>query len=241
MADRQTIIERVQAVSASDRPLSPAFFDKSANTVDDLTTIAEAYLDRPLFLKDGPGERIRAAIVAYEEFTNNLAGNDQDTYSLANGIVDSLATATNLVLYQGGTRVQPDSIDYSADTFDYTDNGSGDSLHAYYVSDTQAELVFKKVAPSNVSDRLGTFDAGRSNLREQDRSPLSFDFNDPLDGVIPSKWTLKVQLDAPYTFQWDDDTDDAPATNVALRLPARQADSRVKDLDEFIRRKSAEG
>lgn len=241
MVDRQTILERLAAVSAIDRPLPASFFNLESNIAGDLTTIASTQLDRPVFLKAGGADRIRAAIVVYEEFTNSTGASDATTYSLAEGIVDSLATAENLVLYQGNTRVAADSIDYDNDTFTYTDDGSGDPLHAYYASDQQAELVFKKVAPSNVEQRLGTFDAGRSNIREQDRSPLTFQFDDPLDGVVPHKWDIRVQLNAPYSFQWADDTHgDAQATNAVIRLPARQGRSKVPDLDRFIRRHAAE-
>jgi len=209
--------------------LEPADWTQKSNTTGELSTIAEYKANVPFMVRQD--RSVDFHVVAYEEFTNSTGANDQTTYNLAHNIIDADGVAVDLVLYQGGTAVSEDSIDYGADSFDYTDDGSGDPLDAYYVVADKARTVFRRQAPRNKHSDMMELDAGFANRRDQREDPLTFDFAHPVEAIVPTDWKLQVKLDASYSVQWQDGTRaNATADNLYLSVPIQQANSPVEGL-----------
>jgi len=145
------------------------------------------------------------------------------------------------VLYEGNTRVEADSVNYTADSFDYTDDGTNNVLHAYYAVGTQAEVTLRKVANNGTRDTITSFDSSLLNRRDQSKDPVTLDLNDLLKGVIPPKWRLQVLIDAPFDLQWEDETDtDATAINAVMSIPSRRSEQKIPGLRRVIRQHASQ-
>lgn len=234
---RRQVMKALADVPRTHHRLSAAAGDwsVSGNTSGELTQIASFQAKRPLAVREGVMTDVH--IVAYEGFTSpDLSSNSQNTYNLSNDIIDAPAVADSLVLYQGTSPVTADSVDYSANSFDYTDDGTGNELHAYYIVGDQALVDIRKVAPKNVHQTMKELDAGFANLRDQGKDAVTFDFDDPLEAVIPTDWTLEVHIDAPYTVQWADDSDSAAtADNLLLDVPIARARDKIPGLEDVVK------
>lgn len=228
-------LEMLRSTPAQNQRLRTSDWTQTGNTTGSLTRIARFQAERPIRVR--PGIQADVHVVAYEGFTSpDLSSNSQNTYNLSHNIIDAAAVADDLVLYQGTSQVSADSVDYANDSFDYTDNGTGDELHAYYVVADQALLEFRKTAPKNVHDTMKETDAGFANRREQTRDPVVFDFDNPIDGIVPTDWFIDVLIDAPYAVQWEDDTHSAATpTNLLLEIPIRRAEAEIPGLDQVVK------
>lgn len=230
---RENVLDRLRSVPSSNQWLTPDDFTQTGNTVNELSKIAEYQTEQPIAVRGGVAADVH--MVAYEEFTTDGTASNTETFNLSHDIVDAASVADDFLLYEGGTEQSADSVDYAANSFDYTDDGTANTLHAYYIVGDQALLQFRKTAPKSHWDELKELDAGIVNLREQTRDPITFDFRDPLDGVIPTDWKLEVYINAPYTVQWEDDTDSAAtADNLMLSVPIRRATEEIPGLSEAV-------
>jgi hypothetical protein len=217
----EEIINRLREIDTEATTLSRANFEGSPYAADsDETAILEYKTDQPFALRNGA--RYRIVPVVRETFTTD-GNNDQDTFNLSADIIDS-DVSDDLVLYEGDQRVSEDSVDYANDSFDYTDNGTGDDLTAYYVSATQANLKLKKVGPGGSNgETLVRHDAGLLNRRDPNRDPLTLELDaSPLQAVVPADYTLKWTISGSYSAGWDPDTDPEPV-NLIVSVPINRA------------------
>jgi len=235
-SQQREVMRRLEEVPSVNQKLSVAGGDWSeeANSANEQTSVASYQVERPVAIREGVSADVN--IVAYEEFTSGMGDNSQETYNLSHNIADVDAVAEDLVLFQGGTSVTPDSVDYDANSFDYTDDGSGDELDAFYVVVDQALVDIRKVAPRNVRESMKELDAGFANRRDQREDPLAFRFDEPLEGVVPTDWTIEVQIDAPYDVRWEGANNAASfPTNLRLQIPIRRARDEIPGLEEAVK------
>jgi hypothetical protein len=238
--DREAVLQAVNQVPADNDRLAQADWDLTANTPGEASVIAEFRTERPIYVQQGQG--IDLSLVAYQQETTDGTGGNTETFPLDEPIIKSDATPHNLVLFEGGQRVQPDSIDYGANSFDYTDDGTNNTLHVYHVTNTQAALRLKKVAPNNTEDVLLGTDTSLLMQRQPTKDPVAINHEgDPLKGIVPSKWRVQFVLDAPWQFRWSDDVGDGTsAVNTVLSLPVRRTSQKVEGLGAAIRQHASQ-
>lgn len=235
------VIDELTEVGTQPQRLKRQDFTLTDGTANQRSKIASYQPDLPLALRDDAP--IRLAIVAGEEFTTDGTADNTETFSLANNIVDTPNT-TALVLFDDGARVQPDSVDYSADSFDYTDSGTGSTMHAFYVARNPGQIEVEKTAPTSSSGmNEKVFDDVTSILaeRNQNKDSLMFEFDgSPLEPVVPARWTIDVYVDVPYAVRWDDDnlttTNGDTALNAIVSMPVRRAERNIEDLGQAVKR-----
>ncbi|WP_435349000.1 hypothetical protein [Haloarchaeobius sp. HRN-SO-5] len=208
-------------------------------------TVAEYQAQVPTVLR---GDSMRLAFTVAEEFTSDGSGTAQ-TFNLANDVVDTPNTSA-LELYSDGNRVQPDSVDYTGDSFDYTDGGAAETLHAFYVPAEPVKLRIERVAPTSqgtVSDVVFNDISKPLHERNQNKEPptLDIDPDDPLGRVVPKDWKLRVVADGPIAFSWDD-SDEATsngdtAVNAMLSVPVARSTEQIDGLSQAVKQALVEG
>ena len=238
MASVTKAVKALQGLPSTDDTLANADFEQADSVVDERSVIASHQPDRAIAV--APGE-YNLDLVAYESFTTDGSAGDAETFDLAHDPLDSDSVPQDVVVYKVGTGyVQPDSVDYDADTFTYTDGGTNNDLHVFYVAGAQATAQVRKVSPGgSTSEVLDEADVGILNRRNQNKRPLRFDFDHPLQGVVPANWTLEVVVDAPYIVSWGVDTNndgalDAQATNQLINAPIRRTRQHAPDFVEGV-------
>lgn len=218
----EAILDELREIETEPTTLSRANFDGAPYAAgSDETAILEYKTDQPFALRNGA--RYRIVPVVRETFTTDGTGGNTETFNLGSDLIES-DVSDDLVLYDDGTQVSPDSIDYAADSFDYTDADTGSDLTVYYVAQTQANLKLKKVGPGGSNgETLVRHDAGLLNRRDPNRDPLSFEMDaSPLQAVVPKDYTLKWTIDGSYSAGWDPDTDPEPV-NLIVSMPINRA------------------
>ena len=230
---RQEVMNALATVPTSNQRIAGSDWTYYSNETGTHTKIADYQANQPIAVREGVPADIH--IVAYEEFTNSLGSSDQTTYNLSHNIVDADSVADDLVLYEDNSAVSADSVNYSGNSFDYTDSGGGSRLHAYYVVGTQAVLEFRKTAPKSHYETMKEADAAILNRRDQSRDPAEFDFDHNLQGVVPTDWTIEVYLDAAWSFQQVDDQEtSATADNLFLDVPIRRSAREIQGLSRLV-------
>lgn len=233
MAAAEQIKQALATVPRSRQPLPGSEMDLSANTVDEESVVASYKAQRPIGLRDG--EIYEADIPAYESFSTDATADNTETFNLSHDLVDSDTVAEDLVLYLAGTGyVSPDAVDYDTNTFDYTDSGTDNTIHAWYMTADQAPVSIRKVSPKNVPEEIDEDDMGLKNLRNQHKDPLRFDFDHPFQGIVPTDWEIEVRIDAPYAVSWSEEGGDATPTNARISLPIFRARDEIQGLGGFI-------
>jgi hypothetical protein len=178
------------------------------------------------------------AIPCHETKTTDGNGGDTETFSLANDLLDTPATEA-LVLYDDGSVVQPDSVDYANDSFDYTDSDTGSTLDVYYIPRDPASVEFRKVAPGGgqtIRQPLSDIPTAIAHTRDQSKDPLDFDLGrSALHGVVPRKWAIQMVVNAPYNVEFEEDSRGTSASNALLSLPRLQTEARVGGLKDAVK------
>jgi hypothetical protein len=233
------VMRRLRRTEAQNQKLRRTDFDLTAGTAGQRTRIARYQTELPIALRqDAP---MRLVFVAREDFTTDGTTGNTETFTLSNDLIQTPNTA-DLVLYEAGSRVQPDAVDYDADSFDYTDDGTNNTLHAYYVARDPVRVDVEKVSPKaqgSVSEVVYDDVTSVLHERDQNQEPPRFDFDTdekPLAPVVPRKWYLDVYAEGPVAFDWDDDTDGTTAVNAVLSLPIRRAEAHVDGLSAAVKR-----
>lgn len=217
-------------------------FDLSAGTPGERSLVASYKAKRAHTLKQGG--IMDLAPVAYETFTTDGSGTQQ-TFNLSNDLVESGATDVDLVLYANGSRVSPDAVNYSGDSFDYTDGGAAEDLAVYYAAGDQAVITIRKESPSGVHEELWTGDVGLIHRRDNAQDPITLGLNLSVwQRYIPTNWSLEVYINAPYTVAWakdsNNDGSEDPATNALLSVPHFRSSSSIEGLDAVVRADAAQ-
>ncbi|MCU4716864.1 hypothetical protein [Halapricum hydrolyticum] len=228
----EEVFARLDRVESANKRLEVSDFDQQANTPGELSKVLSYKAERPLFVRPGVGVDLH--FVVHEELTTDGSGTQQ-TFNLLNNLIDSAPVGDDFLLYSGASEASADSVDYDNDSFTYTDGGSIETLHAYYVSDAQAKVEVRKSAPKRYFDIIDERDAGMANLRDQNRDPITFSYEDPVTGLIPKDWSLEIYIDAPYIVQWDDEDDPgAEAVNALVSIPIRRSRENVMGLEDVV-------
>lgn len=228
-------VKALNETPRASQKLKRANFDLSNAVANQRSKIAEYKAELPLAVRQAP---MRLMFVTHESFTTDGTAGNTETFSLANNLIDTSNT-TDLVLYEGAARVQPDSIDHAADSFDYTDDGTSNTLHAYYVPRDPVQVEVEKQAPAgqgNIGEVI--YDDATSVLHErnQHKEPPTPSFAaSPLQGVVPKDWTIEVYADGPVALEWDEDTDGTAATNAILTIPINRYESNVQGLGRAVK------
>ena len=243
------ILTRLNDVPAATTQLRRGDFDLSNGTAQQRSKVAEYRAETPVFLR--PNQPLRLAFATVEQFQTPGDGS-QTSYNLNHNIIDTPNTE-NLLLYEAGDRVQPDSVDYAADSFTYTGPGSAEYLHAFYVFRGPVQIEIERQAPrSNGGLADVPLDEVTSLLhtRDQNQEPVTFDMDGsvhPLDLVIPQKWKIEVYakgdvsgLEVAYDDSDTANPQGATARNALLTIPVRKAQRNVDGLAQAVKRRMIE-
>ncbi|QZP37752.1 hypothetical protein [Halobaculum magnesiiphilum] len=227
-----SVADTLDAMKREPRPLSPLDdFETAVNQTGTDSEILSLQAETVLALRDGAD--LMVSIPAYESFTTDGTADNTETFSLSHDLVDSPNTQS-VVLYEGGSRASPDSIDYDNDTIDYTDDGTDNTLHVYYIVGDAATLTVEKVSPggkTSQAEELKTLNAGRANRQDQQEDPIEFHFRGSwLERFLATDMVLSVKIDAPYTVQFREDTDGTEATNALFHTTATKGASSAPGL-----------
>ena len=231
MPSEKEIKQALASVPRSRDKLAGSEMDTEGNVRDEESVVAAFKAERPLSLRDGAIYEVD--VPAYESFS--MPGDSsQTTKSLANDLVEADTVTEDVVAYQGGSKIEPDSVDYAANEITVTDDGTGNTLHVWYMAGDQAPVVIRKVSPGKTPETIDEDDMGLKNLRDQNKDPLRFDHDHAYQGVIPTDWEVEVRINAPYTVSWSEENGDAMPTNARISLPIFRARDEIPGLEGFI-------
>lgn len=198
-------IKELRQGGGSTKKLRTADFTTTNASGDDTDeVIAEFNPPAPIALR--PGARHRMVLATVEEFQTNGTAGDQETFNLSHDIVDSENASP--VLYESGNRVQPDSIDYANNTVTYTDDGTGNYLHFFYVPRGDNRVTIRKVGPNgNVSEPMVEDTSISLAERNQNKEPVTYDAEGPIHPIVPQNWSLQVVQNGSVAYEWDDSSE----------------------------------
>ncbi|WP_323192849.1 hypothetical protein [Halostella sp. PRR32] len=215
------------------------------NTTGEESVVADLQAERPVALRDDKDADLKLVIPAWESFSTDGTGGNTETFNLSNDIIDSPSTVSFL-LYEEGSLVDADSVDYANNSFTYTDDGTNNTLDVFYVPRTPADVRLKKV----ISD--GTTSIGQDvyeentailHSRDQAEQPTEVDVSSSeLERYIPRKSNLQLIVNADYTvrFEAPERTNGVPkATNAILSVPKFQTESNVPGLQQAVKADAA--
>lgn len=217
------------------------FRDRGATatgTAGQKSRVVEFTLEVPTMLRtDVP---IRLAIPAHETFTEDGTSNTE-TLSLSNDLIDSPITES-VVVFEGGTRVQPSSIDYANDTVDVSTSGNGNTIDVFYTARNPGLLAIEKEAPPAAGRTISTlYEApiGLLNQRKQYEQPeyIGDEQNDPTDLLLADDFDLTVLVDVPYEVELGElsrTNGTAKASNAIISVPTAQGESPVDGLASVV-------
>lgn len=162
---------------------------------------------------------VKAFLYTHEQFTTDGTNGNAETFNLTNNIVQSAGRsqetagagagevntqgAQNLVLYDSGTQVQPNTIDFGANQFTYEDAGSNSTLDVYYLWGEGSEVVLRHydTAQESYDERVADTVRGFHTPNPYDRTEAP-----TVQGKfeVTSKQRLKLFLTAAVDMtNWD--------------------------------------
>lgn len=238
MPSMESVVNRLQQTPATNQRLRRSDFDLGAANANQRSRIARFEADSPIAFRDGT---LRLAFTVAEQFTTDATAGNVETFNLSNDALNSRNT-TNFILYEGGAQVAADAVDYAADSFDYTDDGTGNVLTAFYVARDPVGVEIEKVAPKaqgSVSEVVYDDVTATLHARDQNREPPEWDFNSPLQAVVPRKWYVDVYADGDPALALTDENKNSPqgvtAVNAVISLPIRRASQDVPNLGRAVK------
>jgi len=238
------VVQRLQEIPATQQFLRWSDFDHFNGTSGERSLLLQYEAELPLAFRE---EAMRLVFVVVEEFTTSGSGS-AETFSLSNDLI-STVNSEDLVLFSDGSRVRPDSIDYSNDSFDYTDGGSAETLDAFYIACDPVKVEIVKSAPraqGGMEEIVYDDVTSILHTRDQNQEPPTMDFegDHPLAPVVPRKWKVEVYADGtPALANDDSDTgtdNDVEAINALLRIPINRSAGDVEGLTQAVRRQVAD-
>lgn len=232
MASVEDAVEAVTSTPYSLDRLTTGDWEQSAGVSGEMTTIASVKPKRAIALRE---EAYDLDIPAYESFPSDSTTGDTDTFDLSYFPMEAPDVAQNVVVYEGGEKTPSGdySVDFEANTLEYTGDETANDLHVFYLSAMQANVEMRKVAPNGTFEDFDRADLSLVNSMNTTEDPLEFDFDHALQPVIPAYWELQVRVDAPYPVRWTADAADgtARADQLLLDVPITRAD---RDLPGFV-------
>lgn len=238
MAHMDNVVNALQQTPATNQRLRRSDFDLGAASPNQRSRIARYEAESPIAFRDAP---LRLAFTVAEQFTTNATAGDTETFNLSNDAIQTRNT-TNFILYEGSSQVAPDAVNYSGDSFDYTDDGTSNVITAFYVARDPVSVEVEKVAPKaqgSVTD--GVYDDVTTTLneRDQNREPPEWDFNTALEPVVPRKWYVDVYAKGDPALALTDENKNSPqgvtAVNAVISLPIRRAQQDVPNLGKAVK------
>lgn len=231
----EQVIQQLADTPATPDRLGKAEMDLSNGSANQRSKIAEYKAPKPLVLRqDRP---ISLVLIAHETFTTDGTASNTETFNLSQNLVETVNTE-DFVLYEGGAQVQPDAVSYSGDSFDYTDDNTNSTLHAYYVCRDPLQVEIEKKAPQSmgkVSETLFDDVTSLVHTKDQNEDPITFDLGESaLQPVVPTNWKLNIYADGPYAPTWNESTDGTEAVNAVLSLPYKQGQGEVENLGKAV-------
>jgi hypothetical protein len=232
MAEKKTVSEKLQGVGIDKKNLSREDFTRTQGSSGSPTDIAT--FEAPEDMEIRPGKRLKIAIPVVETTTTN--GTGSQTVSLSNDIIESPNTQDILIYSNEGsgdpdTVVEPSSVDYDANSFDYDDGGSAEDLEIYYIARNPGTVDIKKVAPQtegSVEETLYGDASSLINTTNQQQEPIKLDLNQSrLQRVVPEDWDIVVTVDLPYDSSVAD-----KVGNAQLQLPVGFLNQQVDGVDK---------
>lgn len=251
MPSIKDVVAALVDTTASEQRLRRQNFELTNGTADARTKVASYQAESPVAFRE---DAARLMFVTCEQFQTDGSGNTQ-TFNLSNNLIPTQNT-TDFVLYEAGSRVSADQVDYAGDSFDYTGPGSTEYLHAYYVFRDPVQLEIVKSSPKSqgqVSEVVYDDVTSVLHERNQNKEPPQMEFNDPqaagsedealrraLKPVVPRKWSVNLYAEGPLPVEWNDDAEansqDTTAVNAVVSLPINRAVSDVEDLAWAVKR-----
>ncbi|WP_436924961.1 hypothetical protein [Halosimplex amylolyticum] len=238
----QRVLERIKSVPTDKGALTRSDFAFSAGTPDQRTVIAEFQAERPYSIRHQ--DTFDLSLMARETFTTDGTADNTETFNLSNNLLESSTVGQSFALFEGNSRVKADSVDYDGNSFDYTDDGTDNTLTAFYAAGEQALVSIQKVAPNGSVEELFVGDIGQIHRRDQNDNPLTMDLDaSPFQPIIPTDFSLEVAVNAPYTAAVTADPDgdgtEVTAPNALLDVPHRGAPNKVPELAAVVRQDMA--
>jgi hypothetical protein len=233
MATAEDAVEAVTSTPYSTDRLTTGDWEQSAGVSGEPPTVASVTPKRAIALRQ---EAYDLDVPAYESFPSDSTTGDTDTFDLSYFPMDAPDVADSVVVYAGEQRVPSSefSVDFSANTLEYTGDETADDIHVFYLSAMQANVELRKVAPNGTFEAIDRADLSLVNSLNTAEDPLEFDFDHALQPVIPAYYELQVRVDAPYPVRWSVDAGadgTARADQMLLDVPITRAD---RDLPEFV-------
>jgi hypothetical protein len=230
--DKQSVVQRVVNAARQKNTIQKSDFSLTQGSSGSESEIASYQAPRALELRSDKPIRLMIPVVE----TTTTSGGGSQTIQLNSDIVETPNTQNIVVLSNEGsgdpdTVVEPSSVDYAADEFDYDDSSSAEDLEIYYIARDPGVIDVKKVAPeSQNSVEEVIFDEASSLLHEQNQfdDPISLDLNQSeLQDIVPEDWYIVVEVDLPYDSS-------LAGQNGLLQVPARFLQEEVDGLDEAV-------
>lgn len=237
---REAVLEDLRTVATQKRRLVKSDATLTGGTSGQRSKIAEWDIDAPIVLREA-GD-IRLALTVVEQFQGDGNAGNTETYNLSADLIQTPNTE-DLVIFEGGTRAQPASVDYAANSFDYQ-AGANNYVHAAYVAGDPGQITLEKEAPRSkggISEIVFDAPAALIHRRDQNDQPPRFSFNVPEAKVVPRKWTLALYADiAAYDVEWDDsntaNSQGATAVNAIASFPTKVGSRDVPGLADTVKR-----
>ncbi len=232
MPSQQDAVEAVASAPHSPDRLRTDDWDQTDGVPNEQTVIAQVQPKRTIAVREDVYD---LDLPAYESFPSDATSDDTDTFDLSYYPMQSPGVARNVVLYEGGEPAADGdySVDFGANTLEYTGGETANDLHVFYMSAMQANVSVRKVAPNGTSEHLDRADLGLVNSQDSNEDPLEFEFDHALQPLVPAYWKLQVRIDAPYPIKWDVDAGDgtARADQLLTDVPINRAD---RDLPDWV-------
>ena len=236
--------ERLETVETTDDRINVGEYDEYVSNPDDgLARVLSRQLDQTVGVEEG--RNFAVIPLAFETFTTNGTADDTETFGLSYDLIDSTITSDPIaVAVDDGAAVtfqDPDAVDYAADSFDFTDSGTDNTLAVWYAAGDQARYVVQKRGPNGTVEELAEFDAGLHHRRNRFENPLRFNFERELQGIVPRRFRIESLIDAPYTSQvYYDGSERVRAPNAEFSVPVRRAQSKIPGVARAVRHDIAE-
>jgi len=212
----------------------------NTNTPGEESTICSLTVDASLMIRHGRTNRFALTVPAYEQFTTDGNAGNSETFQLSHDLVDS-PNVRSVVVWNGSSLVPASEIteDFDADSFDYTDAGTGNTLHVWYVSEEAATFTVEKSAPSNGQNTEPLYEENLALVHptnQTDQPEFFGPYRSSGEGIdltpyLGDDMELQVKLDAPYTVEVEaPNGDDAHATNWLMDIPVNRGTRAVPGL-----------
>jgi len=232
--NKQDAIDAVNSVGGTNQRLKRQQFDLLDDVANKRTKIASYEVNRDLVFREAA---VRMMFVVHETVTTNSTAGDTETFDLSHNLIQT-ANTTPIVLYDSDERVQPEAVNYAADSFDYSDSDTGDELDVFYVARNPVQIEVEKSAPraqGNVGEIV--FDDVTSMLHErnQNKEPPEMDFDRRLEKVVPKNWTIDIYAKGPVALAWEDDPGNVQAVNAVISLPITRLHESIEGLAQAVK------